>query len=83
MGTGEATSCQRAAGSVPLLSTSHRISWAAIKVSEPAPCVGRFSGSFGATGDHDTRTHKYINQFKSLVCVGVSTIAVLNVMSLL
>ena len=56
IGTGEVTSCQRAARSVPLLSTSHRISWAAIQVPESAPCVGRFNGSLGATGDHDTHT---------------------------
>merc|ERR1711906_108202 len=54
-GTGEVTSRQRAAGSIPLLSTSHRISWATIQVPESAPCVGRFNGSLGATGDHDTR----------------------------
>ena len=57
IGTGEVTSCQWAAGSVPLLSTSHRISWAAIEVPELAPCVDRFNGSLGATGDHDTHTH--------------------------
>ena len=56
IGTGEVTSCQRAVGSVPLLSASHRISWAAIQVPESAPCVGRFNGSLGVTGDHDTHT---------------------------
>ena len=48
---------ERAAGAAPLLSSSHRISWAATQVLELAPCVGRFNGSLGATGDHNTHTH--------------------------
>ena len=34
-----------------------RISWAATQVPEPAPCVGRFNRSLGATSYHDTHTH--------------------------
>ena len=37
-------------GSAPLLSTSHRISWAANQVPELAPCLDPFNGSLGATG---------------------------------
>ena len=45
--------------SVPLLSASPRISWAAYQVLESAPYVGRFNGSLGATGDQDTHAHTH------------------------